>query len=285
MLPVLAKAVRDVELAVQRSRVRPSTRSTFQAVALLVREERTRVQTAELGESARAEQLKRIDGIATILARTAARDGSLLALLTEDAELVQGTRALLSEMRAAAGMEDPEPQPALEPVSSGASPRPERQVVPRSVISRQLANPFLEPDFSAPPPAPRPRLLANWELLNPLLRAFENASGGAPVVHAAARAGHAADPGRARAHAAPGAGRAGRGATGTGRSCSPTSRAWARPRRRCWPPRSPARTRCSSSSPTSSRPTGRARSASGRRAAPPPWCTATATPSTASPTS
>jgi hypothetical protein len=55
----------------------------------------------------------------------------------------------------------------------------ERQVVPRSVISRQLANPFLEPDFSAPPPPPRPRLLATWELLGPLLRAFERASGGA----------------------------------------------------------------------------------------------------------
>ena len=52
--------------------------------------------------------------------------------------------------------------------------------MPRSVISRQLANPFLEPDFSAPPPPPRPRLLATWELLGPLLRSFERASGGAP---------------------------------------------------------------------------------------------------------
>jgi SNF2 family DNA or RNA helicase len=55
--------------------------------------------------------------------------------------------------------------------------------VPQSVISRQLVNPFLEPDYSAAAAAPkltRPRLLANWELLEPLLRAFENASGGAP---------------------------------------------------------------------------------------------------------
>ncbi|MCW2616039.1 MAG: helicase, partial [Frankiales bacterium] len=54
MLPVLAKAVREIELAVERGRVRPATRVTFQAVALLVREERSRVKTAVIGESQRA---------------------------------------------------------------------------------------------------------------------------------------------------------------------------------------------------------------------------------------
>jgi len=178
---VLAKAVRDIELAVQRGRVRPSTRTTFQAVALLVREERSRIQSAELSEARRSEALKRIDRLATVLARTAARDSSLLALLTDDAELLQGTAVTLRELRLAAGLEAPEPEPSPEPAATVApSARPERQVVPRSVISRQLANPFLEPDFSAPvPSAPRPRQLATWELLNPLLRAFENASGGA----------------------------------------------------------------------------------------------------------
>ena len=178
---MLAKAVRDIELAVQRGRVRPSTRTTFQAVALLVREERSRIQSAELSEARRSEALKRIDRLATVLARTAARDSSLLALLTDDAELLQGTAVTLRELRLAAGLEAPEPEPSPEPAATVApSARPERQVVPRSVISRQLANPFLEPDFSAPvPSAPRPRQLATWELLNPLLRAFENASGGA----------------------------------------------------------------------------------------------------------
>ena len=181
LLPVVSKAVRDIELAVQRGRVRPSTRTTFQAVALLVREERSRVQSAELSEGRRTEALKRIDRLATVLARTAARDSSLLALLTDDAELLEGTAATLRELRLAAGLEAPEPEPVPEPAGPAApGPRPERQVVPRSVISRQLANPFLEPDFSAPlPAAPRPRQLASWELLNPLLRAFENASGGA----------------------------------------------------------------------------------------------------------
>jgi hypothetical protein len=181
LVPVLAKAVRDVELAVQRGKPRPSTRSTFQAVALLVREERTRIQSEEPSEARRAELLKRLDGIATILARTAARDATLLALLTEDADLLPETRSLLGEMRVAAGMEPP-PEPAAPPPRETApsSPRSERQVVPQSVISRQLANPFLEPDYSVPPPPPRPRLLATWELLGPLLRAFEEASGGAP---------------------------------------------------------------------------------------------------------
>ena len=45
LLPVLAKAVRDVENAVQRGRVTASTRSSFQAIGLLVREERARAKT------------------------------------------------------------------------------------------------------------------------------------------------------------------------------------------------------------------------------------------------
>jgi hypothetical protein len=181
MLPVLTQAVHDVDLAVQRGKVGPTTRTTFQAVALLVREERGRVQAADVPEARRAEALRRIERIATTLARTAARDSTLLSLLAEDAELLPGARSLLNEMRTAAGVEAPaEPEAPVRAQAGTASPRAERQVVPRSVISRQLANPFLEPDYSAAPaPAPRPRLLSTWELLGPLLRAFETASGGA----------------------------------------------------------------------------------------------------------
>ena len=54
--------------------------------------------------------------------------------------------------------------------------------MPQSVISRQLANPFLAPDFSAVPQrTSRPRRLADWELLGPLLSSFERAGGGAPA--------------------------------------------------------------------------------------------------------
>jgi hypothetical protein len=44
LFPVLAKAVREVEGAAQRGRLRPSSRTKFQVIALLVREERTRVK-------------------------------------------------------------------------------------------------------------------------------------------------------------------------------------------------------------------------------------------------
>jgi hypothetical protein len=175
---VLGKAARDVDMAVQRGRLRASTRGTFQAVALLVREERSRIQGAAVSEARRGDELKQLDRVATTLARTAARDGSLLTLLAEDSELLSDTRALLRELRMAAGMEAPEEEVA-EVADVAAPPKVERRAVPQSVISRQLANPFLEPDFSAPPPPKRSGLLSGWELLQPLLRAFENASGGA----------------------------------------------------------------------------------------------------------
>jgi superfamily II DNA or RNA helicase len=177
-IPVLAKAVHGVELAVQRGRVTTTTQATFQAVALLVRELREQAKTEQIGEAARNVAMKRIEGVATVLARTAARNSSLLALLTDDAPLVSGTRSVMTELREAAGM------PAAEkPAGTGPQlpPAPERRVVPASVVARQLANPFLAPDYSAPVPARgRPRMLAGWELLGPLLRAFETASGGAP---------------------------------------------------------------------------------------------------------
>ena len=46
-----------------------------------------------------------------------------------------------------------------------------RLVVPQSVMSRQLANPFLAPDLEAARQQVevRPQRLAGWELLGPLL--------------------------------------------------------------------------------------------------------------------
>ena len=54
-------------------------------------------------------------------------------------------------------------------------------MVPQSVVSRQLANPFLAPDFSAAQTTVRTHRLAGWELLGPLFRSFEYAGGGAPA--------------------------------------------------------------------------------------------------------
>src|SRR3954451_1974347 len=179
VVAVLARTVREVEAAVQRGRVTPAVRTKFQAVALLLREERARVRAPGTGSDAnRTEQLKRLEGIATILATTAVRDAGLLALLAEDAVVSDAARALARDMLRAGGVEPPSEE-APQPEATAAPAAPERRVVPQSVISRQLANPFLAPDFSAVPQgAPRPRRLAGWDLLGPLLSSFERAGGG-----------------------------------------------------------------------------------------------------------
>jgi hypothetical protein len=174
IIPVLAKAVRQVEAAAQRGKVRASGRTAYQVVALLVREERARVKgDTSMPEAERAAVLSRLDGIATILAKTAARDTSLLELLAEDAVVSSAAVALRHDMLRAGGRE-PEPESAQEP-EAAAQPAPStRRVVPQTVIARQLANPFLAPEFSAAQSRrPTTNRLGGWELLNPLFRAFE----------------------------------------------------------------------------------------------------------------
>jgi hypothetical protein len=177
IIPVLARAVREVEANARRGPVTSSGRTKFQVVALLAREERARVKAdQDSTEAYRTEQLKRLDGIGTILARTAARDTSLLALLEEDAEVSYAATELRHDMLRAAGIEAPAEETDDEPVAATK----ERRVVPQSVVSRQLSNPFLAPDFeSAQRHEPQTRRLATWELLGPLLSSFERAAGGA----------------------------------------------------------------------------------------------------------
>ena len=181
VVSVLARNAREVEAAAQRGRVTPAVRTKFQAIALLLRDERARIRAADVSDSHRSEQLRRLDGIATILATTAVRDAQLLALLAEDSDVSDAARSLKREMLRDLGIEPaPEEIAPAEPATAPAET--ERRVVPQSVVSRQLANPFLAPDFSAvPAPAARPRRLGNWELLNPLLSSFERAGGGAPA--------------------------------------------------------------------------------------------------------
>lgn len=179
LLPVLAKTVREVETTVNAGRVAEQTRTKYLAVALLAREERARVKTdPDLSEPQRADQLKRLDGIGTILAKCAARDATLYELLGEDVVVSDAAKAVRRDMLALAGAA-PTPEPEAD---EDADPATDRRVVPVSVVRRQLANPFLPPDFSAPPP---PKVdvqrLAGWELIGPLLSAFERASGGAPA--------------------------------------------------------------------------------------------------------
>ncbi|WP_353809449.1 DEAD/DEAH box helicase [Agromyces sp. SYSU T00194] len=181
IIPILARKVREVEAKAQKGKVGPTNRTKFQVIALLMREERSRVRgDASIDDGPRAELLKRLDGIAQILAKTAARDTSLISLLEPDASISTVAQRFRRDWLLESGAElspdeliiSREPEPAAEPIS-------ENQVVPQSVRARQLANPFLAPDLSAPRKAPVPvRRLANWELLQPLFKAFEQGAGG-----------------------------------------------------------------------------------------------------------
>ena len=107
VVPVLARTVREVEAAARRGRVTPAVRTKFEAVALLLRDERARVRAAAGSDSHRAEQLKRLDGVATILATTAVQDAGLLALLAEGSDVSDAARSLKREMLRDLGIEPP----------------------------------------------------------------------------------------------------------------------------------------------------------------------------------
>jgi superfamily II DNA or RNA helicase len=178
LIPVLAKAVREIEAAVERGQVTAGQRSKFQAVALLARAERARILAdVTLTEAQRETLLKRLDGVATILAHTAAREPFLFSLLQEDAEITDATRRLQREMQLAAGL-DPTPDDDVPTPATATAPRTERKALPQSVVSAQLANPFLAPDFTQARPKPQGRLVG-WELIGPVLNAFEHPSPGA----------------------------------------------------------------------------------------------------------
>ncbi len=181
IIPVLARVVREVEAAVARRSAMPDVRTKFQVVALLAREERTRVRADEtLSDARRGEELKRLDGIATILAQTAASDPRLFDLLAEDAEISDSALDLKRDLQRRAGYDVPDPEP--EQVVDLAEALAERRAIPQSVIARQLANPFLVPDFEAATQVRKPTgRLATWELLGPLFRSFEDTTPGAPV--------------------------------------------------------------------------------------------------------
>jgi superfamily II DNA or RNA helicase len=178
ILPVLARAVREVENAVQRGRVTQLDRTKYQVIALLAREERARVRTAtDLPDSRRDTELKRLEGIAAILAQIAASHPTFFELLQDDAEVTSETRSLKREMQRQGGLEPDAEEPEPEPEDL---PGAERQVVPQSVVRRRMANPFMAPDFSVLTPRPQSHHLAGWELIGPLLNAFEHPTPGAP---------------------------------------------------------------------------------------------------------
>ncbi|MDT7623299.1 MAG: hypothetical protein QOF99_4200, partial [Pseudonocardiales bacterium] len=105
IIPVLARTAREVETAAQRGSVRASDRTKFQVVAVLARQERARVRAEITSDARRSAMLKRLDGIALILAQTATRDTSLLELLAEDAVLSDAARTLTRNLLEDAGIE------------------------------------------------------------------------------------------------------------------------------------------------------------------------------------
>ena len=173
IVPVLARAVRELESAVQRGPLAPGQRVRFQVVALLVREHRTDVRAStELTDAQKADELKRLDGIATILAKTATRDPSLFALLSEESVVTDSARDLRLEMLRKAGVEVAAEEP--KPDDESGPGVVERRVIPQSVAQHQLANPFLVPDFEIGRERRRVHgRLSTWELLGPLFRSFE----------------------------------------------------------------------------------------------------------------
>jgi hypothetical protein len=185
IIPILARKVREVEAKAQRGKLGPTNRVKFQVIAFLVREERARVKAdPDIADSARAELLKRLDGVATILAKTAARDTSLIQLLEVD----QATSPVAKRMRRDWLLESGAELAPDELIITDAAPVQatvvpaalvERQVVPPQVESRRESNPFLAPDLTSRPAHDTPRRrLDGWELMGPLYKAFESGAGG-----------------------------------------------------------------------------------------------------------
>jgi superfamily II DNA or RNA helicase len=186
LIPILARKVREVEAKAQRGKLGPTNRVKFQVIAFLVREERARVKADEnISTAARAELLKRLDGVATILAKTAARDTSLIQLLEVDQATSPVAKRMRRDWLLESGAELPEDEliitdmvPVQAPVVPAALA--ERQVTPPQVLARRESNPFLAPDPELHKPHDTPRRrLDGWELMGPLYKAFETGAGGA----------------------------------------------------------------------------------------------------------
>lgn len=185
LIPILARKVREIEAKTQRGKLGPTNRVKFQVIAFLVREERARVKAdTAITENARAELLKRLDGVATILAKTAARDTSLIQLLEAD----HASNPVAQRMRRDWLLESGAELAPEELVITDIAPVKEtpvvpaaladRQVQPASVEARLLANPFRAPNLTPRAESTPRRRLDSWELMGPLYKAFESGAGG-----------------------------------------------------------------------------------------------------------
>ena len=122
-----------------------------------MREERARAKAdTELSDAARAEQLKRLDGIATILAKTAARDTSLIALLESEAPPTATAQKLRRDWLLESGTElspDDLIITTERPVAEAGQRHP-------AGARREAGHPAVGEGAPALQPVPRARLLA-----------------------------------------------------------------------------------------------------------------------------
>ncbi|MEP7334089.1 MAG: SNF2-related protein, partial [Terracoccus sp.] len=184
IIPILARRVREIEAKVGRGPMSPANRTKFQVIALLVRSERARIKgDPEIPSGARTELLKRLDGIATILAQVASRDTSLLTLLDGKTPGPAAQRLRLDWLLESGAELAPEdmvitaPAPPAPVIPAGVTTT--QAPVPASVSSRVMSNPFLAPDLGRALQHERlPGRLAGWDLMDPLYRAFEEGAGG-----------------------------------------------------------------------------------------------------------
>ncbi|MFE1645491.1 DEAD/DEAH box helicase [Microbacterium sp. P01] len=185
IIPILARKVREVEAKAQHGKLGPTNRVKFQVIAFLVREERARVKAdTTLPDGARPELLKRLDGVATILAKTAARDTSLIQLLEADQAASPVARRMRRDWLLESGADLPDDELIITDVAPASAPvvppaLAQRQVIPPQVDARRESNPFLPPDLSMRVARETPRRrLDGWELMGPLYKAFETGAGG-----------------------------------------------------------------------------------------------------------
>ena len=187
IIPILARKVREVEAKAQRGKLGPTNRVKFQVIAFLVREERARVKAdTTLTDAARAELLKRLDGVATILAKTAARDTSLIQLLEVDQAASPVARRMRRDWLLESGAELAPDELIITDVAPAVDDRSCRPLSPSARSCRRRSSRASSRTRSSPPdlrlraPKATPRRrLDGWELMGPLYKAFEMGAGGA----------------------------------------------------------------------------------------------------------
>ncbi|WP_033799876.1 DEAD/DEAH box helicase [Tropheryma whipplei] len=178
LLSALARTVREVEMSLVRKRIGPSSVMRFHAVALLLRQERARVKSdPDITDTVRTELIRRLDGLAAVMVRIAARDTALMSIVTPDAPVSDGAllyrRRLLSQI----GVIDSDGESSE--IREAAPPPPSLELYPQSVKMYHATHIFRPPGPDMESDLVPIIRLANWDLVGSVFKAFSQ--GGASV--------------------------------------------------------------------------------------------------------